>query len=598
MAVAARLANPFPGLRPFHESEQHLFFGRESQVDTMIDKLAATRFLAVVGTSGSGKSSLVNCGLKPALRRGGMSSAGTSWRMAHFRPGSDPIRAMAQALVQPDGLFRMEEVEGMAVEQIVEATLRMSKVGLVDAYEQAAFDESPNLLVIVDQFEELFRYRNLQPSSSGNQGSDEKAIAFVNLLLEAAASPHPIYVVITMRSDFLGDCAQFEGLPEAINRGQYLVPRMSRDERRSAIAGPAAVAGGEISPILLTRLVNDVGDNPDQLSILQHALNRTWAEWQRQGGSGAMDLPHYEAIGTMLHALDYHAEKAFGELQGEQQKSTCEKVFQAITDKGTDARGIRRPTSASTLCAITGVSIDELTSVLAAFRKPSRSFVMPPASDAIAPDTVIDISHESLMRVWNRLKTWVEDEAGSAAQYQRLADNASLHTRGAAGLMTDPELSLILDWRQKRQPNAAWGERYRPGFDSAIRFLEESRQARDAAVEAERDRQRRELRRTRIVSSGVSAILAILTFIATYEWFRAKRGERVALARQLVAESQMHLADLDRELPALLAAESMRLAASVEGDRALRVATEFQPHQERVVKYGGPFTAVAFSSDG
>ena len=183
---------------------------------------------------------------------------------------------------------------------------------------------------------------------------------------------------------------------------------MSRDERRSAIAGPAAVAGGEISPILLTRLVNDVGDNPDQLSILQHALNRTWAEWQRQGGAAAMDLQHYEAVGTMLHALDYHAEKAFGELQGEQQKSTCEKVFQAITDKGTDARGIRRPTSASTLCAITGVSIDELTSVLAAFRKPSRSFVMPPASDAIAPDTVIDISHESLMRVWNRLKTWVE----------------------------------------------------------------------------------------------------------------------------------------------------------------------------------------------
>ena len=469
--AAARLSNPFPGLRPFLEEEQHLFFGRESQVDTMIDKLSATRFLAVVGTSGSGKSSLVNCGLKPALRRGTMASAGTSWRMAHFRPGSDPIRAMAQALVQPDGLFRTSDIEGMSVQEIVEATLRMSKLGLVDAYEQSILDQSPNLLVIVDQFEELFRYRNLQLSAEGSQGTDEKAIAFVNLLLEAASSPHPIYVVITMRSDFLGDCAQFEGLPEAINRGQYLVPRMSRDERGSAIAGPAAVAGGEISPILLTRLVNDVGDNPDQLSILQHALNRTWAEWQRQGGAGAVDLPHYEAVGTMTHALDYHAEKAYGELQGDQQKRICEKVFQAITDKGTDARGIRRPTSAAALCAITGVSIEELTSVLAAFRKPSRSFVMPPASDAIASDTVIDISHESLMRVWNRLKTWVEEEAESANQYQRLVENASLHAKGAAGLMTDPELSLTLDWQRKRQPNAAWGERYRPGFDSAIRFL-------------------------------------------------------------------------------------------------------------------------------
>ena len=145
----------------------------------------------------------------------------------------------------------------------------------------------------------------------------------MNLLLEAASSEYPIYVVMTMRSDFLGDCSQFPGLPEAINRGQYLVPRMSRDERRSAIAGPVAVAGGEISPVLLTRLVNDVGDNPDQLSILQHALNRTWAEWQREGGTGAMDLPHYEAIGTMSHALDLHAETAFAELRDERQKTIC-----------------------------------------------------------------------------------------------------------------------------------------------------------------------------------------------------------------------------------------------------------------------------------
>src|SRR5215204_7304811 len=96
--AATALLNPFPGLRPFLEDEEHLFFGRESQVDAMVDKLAATRFLAVVGTSGSGRSSLVNCGLRPALHRGLMAKAGTSWRMVQFRPGRNPIRAMACAL--------------------------------------------------------------------------------------------------------------------------------------------------------------------------------------------------------------------------------------------------------------------------------------------------------------------------------------------------------------------------------------------------------------------------------------------------------------------------------------------------------------------
>src|SRR5262249_22795565 len=99
-AMATTQTNPFPGLRPFREDEEHLFFGRENQVDTMVDKLAGTHFLAVIGTSGSGKSSLVNCGLRPALRQGLMARAGTAWRMAQFRPGEDPIGAMARALAQ------------------------------------------------------------------------------------------------------------------------------------------------------------------------------------------------------------------------------------------------------------------------------------------------------------------------------------------------------------------------------------------------------------------------------------------------------------------------------------------------------------------
>src|SRR5207342_3154388 len=127
-AIASPQTNPFPGLRPFREDEDHLFFGRENQVDAMVNKLAGTRFLAVVGTSGSGKSSLVNCGLRPALRQGLMARAGTAWRMAQFRPGSDPIGAMARALAQDGVLFSAYAGEGLTLPEIIEATLRMSKL--------------------------------------------------------------------------------------------------------------------------------------------------------------------------------------------------------------------------------------------------------------------------------------------------------------------------------------------------------------------------------------------------------------------------------------------------------------------------------------
>jgi len=125
-ATAIPRPNPFPGLRPFREDEAHLFFGRENQVDAMVDKLAATHFLAVIGTSGSGKSSLVNCGLRPALRQGLMARAGTAWRMAQFRPGNDPIGAMARALARDGVLFHEDAAAGLTLAEIIETTLRLS----------------------------------------------------------------------------------------------------------------------------------------------------------------------------------------------------------------------------------------------------------------------------------------------------------------------------------------------------------------------------------------------------------------------------------------------------------------------------------------
>ena len=512
--AGAGIGNPFPGLRPFRTDEEHLFFGRERQIDRMVDKLAVHRFLAVVGTSGSGKSSLVNCGLRPALHRGYMTAAGAHWRMATCRPGHDPIGALARALAEPEVLFDKPLRAVMTAEELVAATLRMSGVGLVDIVEQARLPASTNLLLVVDQFEELFRFNTTAGDGAVRHGPDPRATAFVRLLLEAVAQAElPIYVVLTMRSDYLGDCAQFRGLPEVMNEGQYLVPRLTRDEIRAAITGPVSVSRQQISPLLLTRLLNDVGDNPDQLSILQHALNRTFAYWANEdGGRGELALAHYEAIGTMLKALDRHADKAFAELArgsdgtpgaalGPARQRLAERLFRALTDKGTDPRGIRRPTPLSTLCEITGAPQSELEAVMAVFRKGSRSFLMPPEGEPLPPGTQqrIDISHESLMRVWLRLDRWASDEATLARQFRRLADSAEVHRQlygqrddlaadADAGLLSDRELDLALDWQRMAQPNAAWAAQYGGGFEAVDAYIARSRRVRlaartDAAIE-------------------------------------------------------------------------------------------------------------------
>src|SRR5262249_48682544 len=149
--------NPFPGLRPFEFHETHLFFGRGGQSDQLIEKLGRTRFLAVVGASGSGKSSLVRAGLLPALLGGMMPSAGSSWQVAVMRPGNDPIGNLAKAFCSRDAFGSDDEESQKFQIAITEATLRRGNLGMVEAVRQTNMLATENLLVIADQFEELFR---------------------------------------------------------------------------------------------------------------------------------------------------------------------------------------------------------------------------------------------------------------------------------------------------------------------------------------------------------------------------------------------------------------------------------------------------------
>ncbi len=200
-----------------------------------------------------------------------------------MHPGNDPLGRLAAAINAPDVFGSDQELNKSLQIAVTEATLRRGGRGLIDAVSQNAMPSNENLLVVVDQFEELFRFARQDARIDLNlkERSHDDAAAFVKLLLEASAERDSnIYVVLTMRSDFLGDCSQFWGLPEAVNEGQYLTPRLTRDQLREAITGPVAVAGGEITPRLVNRLLNDVGDDQDQLPVLQHLLMRVWDEWK------------------------------------------------------------------------------------------------------------------------------------------------------------------------------------------------------------------------------------------------------------------------------------------------------------------------------
>ena len=451
-----------------------------------------------------------------------------------MRPGEDPIYHLAAALDTRQVLGAEGELASTN-RVLLEATLRRGARGLVEAVRQARIQSEDNLLIVVDQFEELFRYR-----ASCHDASKNEAVAFVKLLLEAAKqSECPIYVVLTMRSDFIGDCMDIPGLPEMVNNGQYLVPRMTRDELRSAITGPIAVGGGQIAQRLVTRLLNEFGDESDQLPVLQHALMRTWNHWQQHNaGDHSLDFEDYEAIGTFRNALSMHCEEAYQETRAGHVEKVTERMFKALTDTFSDPRGVRRPTTVKELSAVCEVPEIEVIRVIEIFRQAERSFLTPPNRVALNSHSVIDLSHESLMRGWTRLTEWAEEERASAAIYVRLSQDAAWFAEGQGGLWSNPELDLGLRWKQENQPIAAWAERYNSSFLQAMEFLDRSEQERGRAA-AERERERKEKLRYTQLAAGILGILAIVAFVLALVAFKEKRRAEtnLQLAKKAVDES-------------------------------------------------------------
>jgi tetratricopeptide (TPR) repeat protein len=498
--AAEPFGHPYPGLRSFRRDETYIFFGRDATINDMVDRLAAHRFLAVTGTSGSGKSSLVRTGLLDALDRGVLTRAGTDWRIADFRPGAHPFAAMVAALSEATGRAPSDHER-----RLMEARLARGPLGLVDWLDEIDFPAHANLLLLVDQFEEIFRFRH------GETGDDIDA--FVALLLASAKqTSRPIYVIITMRSDFLGDCAQFTNLAETINDGQFLTPRLTREQCEQAIEGPAAVFGGSVDKALTARLLNDMSTNADQLPLMQHVLMLLWqaaaedagaagptltpAQYEKLGGIGSGGTGRSEAADgeRSLGALNLHADKIFSALTATQQR-LAQTLFRALTvSEGASGRDVRRPTELRTVAEIAGVPPDDLLPVIEAFRAPGRNFLTPFPPTPLRPRTTIDISHESLIRQWVKLREWARLEFQSAETYRHLETSAALWKQGHEEPMRMPYLGVVLAWRERERPNAAWAARYGGDFDTAMAFLNRSQDEEQRRSDRRKQREEEELR--------------------------------------------------------------------------------------------------------
>ena len=528
--------NPFPGIRPFAQGDSNLFFGRDAERDEVILKLLKNRYITVIGSSGCGKSSLIFGGVLPKLITI-KTKESSVWRTISFRPGNEPFENLAEALSNS-----IDEPGQKSIDKdLILSELLNDPVSLSDVVRKYMIRPDDNILFIIDQFEELFRYL----SAGRSEISNESIKPFIDFLLNSVITPDVnVFIVITMRSEYLGECSQYKGLTTLVNNSNYLVPDMSDDNYREVIVKPVINAGAKIDPELVDTLVNDLHDKTWKLPVLQHVMMRIWDHWKK------LDQPEkpvgktdYNIVGTLNNAISVHADEVFEDMN-QRSKDICAAIFKVLARKDTDSKSQRHPSDAETLRSVAGCTYEELFSVINKFRSPSISFITPGIEVPLQENTVIDLKSENLIRLWDRLQSWVDEEAASKETYLRLSDASALYQQGKSGLLRSPDLEPVIQWRNRVKPTLAWAVQYNPAFERAMVYLRTSEKAYLIEEQNKVILQTQKIKRNRMITRILSIVILVTGSFMLFAYFQKISAER----NTILAEKQKYDAEKGKAL--------------------------------------------------
>lgn len=371
---------PYRGLLYFREEDAPFFFGREAASGQLHAALRSRQLVAVVGASGCGKSSVVRAGLVPLLRR----DRDVTWEVLTLFPGDDPLRALAAAFL-PSLEPEMTETDRLIEANKLVAAVGTGGVSLRDVAKRALAKQrgTDRVLLVVDQWEELY---TLTPE-------DEPRRRFTDALLDAARHD-AISVVLTLRGDFVGRALAYRPLSDQLQDAQVNVGPMNRAELEQAVLRPAQKLGLELEPGLAERILEDAGEEPGNLPLLEFVLKRLWDE--RRGG--ALTHEAYDAMGGLQGAVAAKADEVFHRMSAVEQE-VAKRVFLQVVRPGERGEDTRRRARLAEIGEASRAVIQELVD--------ERLLV---TAREVGDEETLEVSHEALIRHWGRLRGWVNED--------------------------------------------------------------------------------------------------------------------------------------------------------------------------------------------
>jgi WD40 repeat protein len=521
---------PYVGLAAFEEADARYFFGRENYVQRVLERLRSSRLVAVVGPSGSGKSSLVRAGVLPQVRAGALPGS-DEWPVRVLRPGSDPLVALAASVLDLLPTPAMQaDLDRLGTDErtLHKATERV----LVDA------PPTRRVLIVIDQAEEIFTLCRAE--------ADRRA--FLAAVHYATAIPGGrTSVVFTLRADFYPKLAQFAAFAQFVQSHQMLIGGLKGDEIREVIEEPARVVGLEVEPGLVDTIETEVVREPGSLPLLQHALLETWR--RRRGHT--LTLAGYRDTGGVQRGLAERAEALYADLTPDGQ-TMARQLLLRLTQPGEGTEDTRRRASARELSA------DELAEEVVRRFVAERLLTTSGDGDA----TWVEISHEALIQHWPRLRGWIDSDRQGLRIHRALTAAAQDWER----LGRDPDALY-------RGGRLAEAQEWRDGGSAGLNALERRFLDTSGAVDrAARTAHRRRVQWTITALVAALAVISAVAVVAVVSGREASRQRDIAVSRQLAANATNVLA-ADPALSLALAMRAYTTAPTAQAEEILRHAT-------------------------
>lgn len=558
---SAPIRNPYKGLRSFTETDALDFHGRSALIDELLEAVGAHPLVAVVGPSGSGKSSVVRAGLVPALRAGGLPGS-RGWLITDMFPGSYPFQELEAALLR----VAVERPPGLIDD------LTGDNRGLLRATKQILPLDDSQLMLIIDQFEELF---------SAVASEETRRLFLESLLTVARDERSRVKVVVTIRADFFDRPLEYPEFGDLVGDGLVAVTPPTEEGLAQAIAAPARGVGIELEPGLVGEMIHQVEGQPGPLPLLQYALTELFN--RREGNLLTIDA--YRATGGVLGALGGRAEELYKELSP-QAKEVARQLFLRLVTvdelSGNTRRRVRRT-------ELKGLAIDQgaLDTVLHQF----GSFrLLSYDRDPVTRGPTVEVAHEALLREWDRLAGWIDGERENLLVQRRISGAA----REWVDSRNDPSF-LLRGGRLEQAERWEVQTGIVPSTEEA-EFLEASRRLRHAEATTAR-------RRRRMVTGLIAAGLAVATLLASLAlWQRsvAQREARQTMVYSLAGASAAAL-DQDPELAILLAIKAAEISQRAGEELSLETVTSLQAAVQTSrleMRIDGGFHLVEVSADG